>query len=232
MKLPVRNLDGEVVGEIEVSDAVFNVPMNRAVVHQVMVAHQANRRQGTHKVKTRAEVSGGGRKPWPQKYTGRARQGSIRAPQWRHGGVVHGPRPRDYRQDIPKRMRRLAIRCMLSDKAREGLITVVERMELPAPKTKELARVLERMGLLGRRVLIATGDREDGVVRAARNLPKLKTLPPRLLNTLDLLNYEHLLITVDGVRQVEALWARERPRKRVRLPEEAPPPAGQGEGSR
>lgn len=226
MKVEVKDLQGQVVGELELADAVFAVPMNTAVVHQVMVAQQANRRQGTHATKGRGEVSGGGRKPWPQKYTGRARQGSIRAPQWRHGGVVHGPRPRSHRQDIPKRMRRLAIRCLLSDKAREGYITVVDSLDLPQPRTKALLQALEALGLAGKRCLIATPNGRDNTVMAARNIPRVKTLPARLLNCLDLLNYDHLLISVEGVRQVEELWAQERPRRKVALPAGAPDQQG------
>jgi large subunit ribosomal protein L4 len=209
MELQVKNSQGQVVGSIAVSDAVFAVPMNEAVVHQVMVAHLANRRQGTHSTRTRGEVSGGGRKPWAQKGTGRARQGSTRAPQWVHGGIVFGPRPRDYHQRIPKRMRRLAIRCLLSGKVQQGAITVLDQLALSAPKTKELLGLLTSLGI-GEKCLVVTAGPDRNVALAVRNLERVKGLPAATINVLDLLNYDHLLMSVDAVKNVEELWAQER----------------------
>ncbi|MBI4233457.1 MAG: 50S ribosomal protein L4 [Chloroflexi bacterium] len=227
MELPVKNPRGEVVRSIQVSDAVFGVPLKGALVHQVMVGQLANQRQGTHATKDRGEVRGGGRKPWRQKGTGRARQGSIRAPQWRHGGVVFGPTPREYRQYTPKRMRRLAIRSLLSEKARNGEITVVDALDLAAPKTKEMKGVLQALGIQ-KKCLILLREPQQGVVLSARNLPGVKACPAHVLNTLDLLNYDHLLITEDGVRRVEELWAQERPRRgakaRGEVAASVPPP--------
>ena len=223
MNLPVKDLKGEVVAEMEASDALFGAPLNGALVHQVMVAQQANRRAGTHATKRRGEVRGGGRKPWPQKHTGRARQGSIRAPQWRHGGIVFGPQPRDYHQRIPRKMRHQALRCLLSQKVRDGDITVVQDLALPEPRTKEMASVLKGLGI-GKKCLVVTKGPNPNVVLAARNLPGVKTRPVHTLNTLDLLTYDHLLITVEAVKKAEELWAQERPRRKV------PTAAGGGTG--
>ena len=211
MELPVKNLQGEVVRNIEVSDAVFAVPFNAAVVHQVMVGHLANRRVGTASAKTRAEVRGGGRKPWRQKGTGRARAGSIRSPHWRGGGVVMGPKPRDYHQSTPKKMRRLAIRAMLAQKVREEAITIVEELTLASPKTREMIGLLEAMGV-STKCLVVSGEPRQEIGLACRNLRRVKSLPAATINTIDLLNYDHLLLSVDAVRRIEALWAQTQPR--------------------
>ncbi len=205
MKLDVRNMSGAVVDDIEVLDDLFDVPMNAALVHQVMVGQLANKRQGTAKVKTRSEVAGGGAKPRPQKYTGRARQGSIRSPIWRGGGVVFGPTPRSYRQRTPKRVKRQALKMVLSDKAREQQLIVVDELSIAAAKTKELAQALNALGVDSSVLLVSDGT-NDAVVRAARNIPKTRTLPVDLLNTVDLLNAKSVVISVDAVREAERLW--------------------------
>ncbi|MDE2687160.1 MAG: 50S ribosomal protein L4 [Chloroflexota bacterium] len=205
MKLDVRNMSGAVVEDIEVLDDLFDVPMNAALVHQVMVGQLANKRQGTAKVKTRSEVAGGGAKPRPQKYTGRARQGSIRSPIWRGGGVVFGPTPRSYRQRTPKRVKRQALKMVLSDKAREQQLIVVDELSIAAAKTKELAQALNVLGVDSSVLLVSDGT-NDAVVRAARNIPKARTLPVDLLNTVDLLNAKSVVISVDAVREAERLW--------------------------
>ncbi|MFQ5860088.1 MAG: 50S ribosomal protein L4 [Dehalococcoidia bacterium] len=209
MELPVRNTEGEVVSTAEVSDALFAVPMNRAVVHQALVMYQANRRQGTHSTKTRSQVSGGGRKPWRQKYIGRARQGSTRAPQWQHGGVAFGPHPRSYRQRMPQQMRRLALQCVLSTKAREEQLVLLENLSLAKPSTKEMARILQNLGHTTS-TLIVTKAAEPTVVRSARNLPKIWTLPASLLNAGVLLRFQNVVMTLDAVRLAEELWAQEK----------------------
>ncbi|MYC07737.1 MAG: 50S ribosomal protein L4 [Chloroflexi bacterium] len=198
-------MSGAVVEDIEVLDDLFDVPMNAALVHQVMVGQLANKRQGTAKVKTRSEVAGGGAKPRPQKYTGRARQGSIRSPIWRGGGVVFGPTPRSYRQRTPKRVKRQALKMVLSDKAREQQLIVVDELSIAAAKTKELAQALNALGV-GSSVLLVSNGANDAVVRAARNIPKTRTLPVDLLNTVDLLNAKSVVISVDAVREAERLW--------------------------
>ena len=206
MKLDVRNMSGAVVDDIEVLDDVFDAPMNAALVHQVMVGQLANKRQGTAKVKTRSEVAGGGAKPRPQKYTGRARQGSIRSPQWRGGGVVFGPTPRSYRQRTPKRVKRQALKIALSDKAREQQLVVVDELSIAAAKTKELAQALNALEVGSSSVLLVSDGANDAVVRAARNIPKTRTMPVDLLNTVDLLNVKSVVMSVDAVRKAERLW--------------------------
>jgi large subunit ribosomal protein L4 len=205
VELQLRNINGEVIGEIEVRDDVFGIAPNVDVVHQVMVAQLANQRQGTHKAKTRAQVSGGGIKPRPQKYTGRARQGSIRSPQWRGGGIVFGPAPRSYRQNTPKRMRRLALLSALSDKVRSDNLVVVDSFTLAANKTKEMARALSALGAQKSALIVADGANPE-LFLCARNLPKVHTSPAAMLNTLDLLNAQTVIMTVDAVRKAEELW--------------------------
>jgi large subunit ribosomal protein L4 len=205
MKLPVKNIKGEEVDTIQVSESLFNAPMNAALVHQVMVAYKANQRQGTHSTKTRSQVSGGGHKPWRQKHTGRARHGSTRSPQWRHGGVVFGPHPRDHRLGIPKRMRRQALRCVLSDKVRGEKLILVDQMDLSEAKTKGMSQVLTNLAASNSTLVVTSGKDED-VVRTARNLQKVFTLPVDLLSAGALLHRENLLMTVDAVRRAEELW--------------------------
>ena len=205
MKLRLRNLRGQNVGEVDVRDDVFAVPMKPALVHQVMVGQLANARQGSAATKTRARVSGGGAKPRPQKHSGRARAGSIRAPQWRGGGVVFGPAPRSFRQRTPKRMRRQAMLAVLSDRAREGALVVIERLELESMKTREMAEDLRALGAESSVLLVGDGA-DPSVLRCARNIPRVKMLPAALLNTVDLLNHRMIVMTVDAVRKAEATW--------------------------
>ncbi len=205
MEVPVYNLAGEIVDRIEVSDYVFGVPFNEAVVHQVMVGQQANARHGTASTKTRGEVSGSTRKLYHQKGTGRARAGSIRSPLRRGGGIVFGPKPRSYQQATPKKMRRLALRCVLSAKARDKELIILEQLKLDKPKTKEMVRVLAALGV-DSSALIATSEPEENMVKSARNLPGIKTMPASLLNVVDILSYKMLLMTVAAVRKAEELW--------------------------
>jgi len=205
VKVPVYNLAGEVVKNIKVSDHVFGVPFNEAVVHQAMVRQQANARQGTASTKTRAEVSGTGRKLYRQKHTGMARAGSRRSPLRRGGGVAFGPKPRSYRQAMPKKMRQLALRCMLSTKAKDKELMVLEQLEFDEPRTKEMARILVGLGV-GSSALIVTKEADGNVVKSARNLSKIKTSPASLLNVVDLLSCKMLLMTEDAVRRAEEIW--------------------------
>lgn len=205
MELQVRNLTGETVGSIQVSDELLGVPLNEAVVHQAMVRQQANQRTGTHATKTRGNVSGGGKKPWPQKGTGRARAGSTRSPLWRHGGVVFGPHPRSYRQRMPRKMRQLALRCLLSAKALEERLIVVENLSVP-PKTKEMSKTLTTLGVQ-RSALVVTPDASRDVALAIGNLPGFKALAAPYLNVLDLLKHDYLVMTVDAIRRAEQMWA-------------------------
>lgn len=206
MEVPVRNLEGDTVDTIQLDDAVFGVPMNNTVVHQALVVYQLNRRQGTHDTKTRAEVSGGGKKPWAQKHTGRARQGSTRAPQWRHGGIAFGPHPRDHRKELPRRLRRLALKCVLSEKTRKGRLLCIDSLDGLAGKTRAMAGFRDKLGINGS-ALVVTREPQENVVRAAHNLQKFWTLPVNLLNAEELLRRDTVIMTVDAVRQAEQLWS-------------------------
>ncbi len=213
MLLPVKNVEGQEVGTIEVEDYVFGLRPNRAVLHQAYLAQRANQRRGTRSTKTRGEVKGSTRKTRPQKYTGRARQGSIRAPHRRGGGVVFGPKPRDFSQRLPKKMRRLAIRSALSGKAADGELIVVDRLELERPSTKEMARILANLGV-DRSALIVTGEADRTVLLSARNLERKKVLPAAYLNVVDLLHHRYLVMTEAAVRRAEELWGEARDRER------------------
>lgn len=205
MQVPVYNLSGAEVEKIDISEQVFGLPFNQAVVHQVMVAQQANARQGTASTKTRGEVAGSTRKLFQQKHTGRARAGGIGSPLRRGGGIVFGPAPRDYRQAVPKKMRRLALRCALSAKVRDDELMVLEDLRFAEPKTKQVAQALAALGV-DSSVLIVTPEADVNVVKSARNLPGIKTLPASLLNVVDILSHNKLLITVAAVRKAEELW--------------------------
>ena len=202
MEVAVRNQSGEAVETIELNDAVFGAPMNPTLVHQAMVIYQGNRRQGTHDTKTRAEVSGGGRKPWIQKHTGRARQGSTRSPQWRHGGVVFGPHPRSHRKALPKRMKRAAVRCVLSDKARSQRLVCLDSMDTVDGKTNSMVGLLERLNVSSSAIVVTMGT-DQNVVRAAGNLKKIYTLPVNQLNAEALLSRDMLILTVEAARWAE-----------------------------
>ena len=205
MQVPVYNLAGEVVEHIEISDEVFGVPFNQAVVHQALVRQQANARQGTASTKTRGEVTGSGRKLYRQKHTGRARAGSTKSPLRRGGGIIFGPKPRSYRQAMPKKMRQLALRCVLSAKARDEELVVLEQLKFPEPRTKEMVRILAALGV-DSSALIVTDEPEENVIKSARNLTGIKTLPASVLNVVDILSYKMLLMSLTAVRKAEQLW--------------------------
>lgn len=202
----VFNIEGEQVGEIELSEAVFGQPVNDAVLHEVVVMQLANRRQGTHDTKTRSEVRGGGRKPWRQKGTGRARHGTIRSPIWRGGGIVFGPHPRDYSYRVPKKVKRLALKSALATKVGAGRILVLDALELPGPKTREMARILGNLKA-AEGALLVTAGRNVNVEKSARNIPGVKSLEARQLNVYDLLHHPHLIMTRDAVARVEEVLA-------------------------
>ncbi len=205
MEVPVYDLSGRVVDQVQLSEAVFGVPFNEAVVHQAMVRQLANRRQGTASTKARGEVKGSQRKLYAQKHTGRARRGNIKSPLLRGGGVVFGPKPRSYRQSMPKKMRRLALKCMLSAKAREGSIKVVHELSFEEGRTRHMAGLLSSLGD-NSSVLILTGESTPEVVRSAANLPEVKVLPAALVNVLDLLSHEMLVASVPAIRKIEQTW--------------------------
>jgi large subunit ribosomal protein L4 len=205
VEVPVYSRAGEVIKNIELSDDVFAVPFNEAVVHQALVRQRANARQGTASTKTRSQVAGSTGKLFRQKHTGMARAGSKKSPIRRGGGVTFGPKPRDYRQDMPKKMRQLAIRCVLSAKARDAELKVTEELNFDRPKTKEMAGVLAALGV-DSSVLIVTDMPQEGLVKSAHNLVGVKTLPANILNVVDMLSYKVLLMTESAVRRAERLW--------------------------
>jgi large subunit ribosomal protein L4 len=194
----VKNIKGEVVGSFDLDDRVFGVEPNEAVVHQVVVAQLANQRKGTADTKTRGEVRGGTHKMWRQKGTGRARQGDRRAPHWRGGGVVFGPHPRSYHKDVPRKMRRVAMKSALSARLAESALTVVDDLVLEAAKTREMRGLMVALGL-GRSALIVVAERNEDMTRATRNLPEVRTVTPGSLNLLDVLKFRHLVMTRPAV---------------------------------
>jgi large subunit ribosomal protein L4 len=205
MQAPVYNLAGEVVDNIEISDKVFGVPFNEALVHQSVIRQQANARQGNASTKTRGNVSGSTRKLFKQKGTGSARAGSIKSPLRRGGGIVFGPHPRDYHQAMPKSMRRLALRCVLSAKLEDGEMKIMESLKLDEIKTKNVVVILDAMKV-DNTTLVVTGEGNVNLVKSARNLPGVKTLPANLLNVVDIISHSTLLMDVDAVRKAEQLW--------------------------
>jgi large subunit ribosomal protein L4 len=205
VQVPVYNIGGEVIKNIEVSDRVFAVPFNESVVHQALVRQRADGRQGTSSTKGRGEVAGSGKKIFAQKHTGEARAGDKRSPTRRKGGVAFGPHPRDYSKAIPKKMRRLALRCMLSSKASEGSLKVLDKFTLEAPKTKDMVKVLDTFKM-EKTALIITASPEINVIKSARNIPGIKTMPANILSVEDLLSHDALLMTEDAVRKAEQLW--------------------------
>jgi large subunit ribosomal protein L4 len=205
MRLPVVNIEGEPVGTLDADDAVFGIEPNTHVMHQVLLAQLANRRSGTSSTKTRGEVAGSTVKLHRQKGLGRARQGSARAPHRRHGGIVFGPKPRQYSQHVPKMVNRLAIRSALSAAAREGALIVLESLSFEQPKTKTMRAMLDRLDVR-RSALVVTAGPDQTVKRSVANLPQVKTLPAPYLNIVDLTSHRRLLMTADAVRQAEARW--------------------------
>jgi large subunit ribosomal protein L4 len=204
MQVPVYNVQGEPVGEAELRQDIFAVPINEGLMHQALVRQLANARLGTHKTKSRGEVRGGGRKPWRQKGTGRARQGSIRAPQWRGGGVVFGPTPRSYRQKMPRKMRRQALRSALSVKAGESQVVLLDSLDMVEPKTKEMLGLLKSLGV-DSSVLILLPRRNETILRSVRNLPEVRTLVAQYLNVRDLLKYDCILMPLASLEVIEGI---------------------------
>ena len=205
-KVDVYNMQGKKVSDVELSAAVFGIEPNEAVVHSVLVNFLANQRQGTQSTKTRAEVRGGGKKPWRQKGTGRARQGSIRAPHWVGGGIALGPKPRSYSYKLNKKEKRLAIKSCLSSKVIENELTVVDKIELKEIKTKEVAKMLNNLKLAGK-TLILLPEKNEVIQKSARNIEGVKTLSVNTINAYDLVNYNNLVITLDTVKKLEEVYA-------------------------
>lgn len=204
MQVPVYNIKGDQVSEAELRDDIFAAAINEGLMHQALVRQLANARLGTHGTKTRGDVRGGGRKPWRQKGTGRARQGSIRAPHWRGGGTVFGPTPRSYSQKMPRKMRRQALRSALSIKASESQVKVLDTLEMSAPKTKEMLDVLQNLGV-ETSALILLPQRNEEILRSVRNLPRVRTLVAQYLNVRDLLKYDCILMPLASLEVIERI---------------------------
>ena len=205
-KVDVYDIKGKKVSDIELADSVFGIKPNENIVHAVLVNYLANQRQGTQSTKTRAEVRGGGRKPWRQKGTGRARQGSIRAPQWVKGGIALGPKPRSYKYSVNKKEKRLAIKSILSSKVAEKELTVVDKLELKEIKTKSMVNALEALKVEGK-TLIILPESNKNVVMSARNIEGVKTINANNINVFDLLKYNNLILPVDTVKKLEEVYA-------------------------
>ena len=205
-KVDVYDIKGKKVSDVELAEAIFGIEPNEAIVHSVLVNYLANQRQGTQSTKTRAEVRGGGRKPWRQKGTGRARQGSIRAPQWVKGGIALGPKPRSYRYTVNKKERRLAIKSLLSSKVLENELTVVDKLELSEIKTKTMVKALADLKVEGK-TLIVLPENNKNVLMSARNIEGVKTIVLNNINVFDLLKYNNLVLPLETVKKLEEVYA-------------------------
>lgn len=208
-KLDILNLRGEKVKDTKLNDNVFGVEPNDSVIYDAVVLYNASQRQGTHSTKTRSEVSGGGRKPWRQKGTGNARQGSIRAVQWRHGGIAHGPKPRDYSKKMNKKERRLALKSALSYKAKDKDIILLENISMETNKTKDMLNILNTLNIADYKLLLIVNELTDNVCLSARNLGNVKIVLPTEVNTYDVMNADKLVITMDALQTLEEVLTRE-----------------------
>lgn len=205
-KVNVYNQLGEVVGDIELNEAIFGIEVNEHVVYEVVKNHLANRRQGTQSAKTRAEVRGGGRKPWRQKGTSRARQGSIRAPQWKGGGVVFAPKPRSYRYSVPKKVRRLAMKSVLTSKVLEGELKVLDALTVDTFSTKKAKEILKNLNV-ETKTMIVLPEGNDMIIKSFANLPKVETVVVDYMNVYDLMRFDNLLIVKDALSKIEEVYA-------------------------
>ena len=205
-KIDVYNIEGKKVSDVELAENIFGIEPNEAVVHSVLVNYLANQRQGTQSTKTRSEVRGGGRKPWRQKGTGRARQGSIRAPQWIKGGIALGPKPRSYYYTVNKKERQLAVKSVLSSKVLENELVVVDSLDMKEIKTKEMVKALNNLKVEGK-TLMLLAEKNENVQKSARNIEGVKTTLVNTINVYDLLKYKNLVITLDTVKKLEEVYA-------------------------
>ncbi len=205
-KIDVYNMEGKVVDSIELSDGIFGIDVNESAVHLAVINQLANKRQGTQSTKTKSEVSGGGKKPWRQKGTGRARQGSSRSAQWTKGGVALGPKPRDYSYSIPKKVKRLALKSALSSKVNDKAFIVLDELKFDGIKTKNMVKVLENLGVDTSALVVLQG-RDENVIKSARNIPGVKTALVNTINVFDILKFQKFVITKDAVAGVEEVYA-------------------------
>lgn len=206
-ELALYNIDGQKSGNVDLKDTVFSVEVNEHVVHEAVVAQLAAKRVGTAKTKTRGEVAGGGRKPWRQKGTGRARHGSIRSPLWVGGGTTFGPQPRKYNKKLPKKVKKLAVKSALTAKVEEGNLVVVDQFDFAAPKTKEMVSVLSKFDAADAKVLIVLSEKNENVYKSARNLPGVRVVTPTKVTVYDVLNSNKVIMTKEAVAKVEEVLA-------------------------
>jgi large subunit ribosomal protein L4 len=205
-EIEVKDINNNVVEKVTLPESIFGLEVKTALLHEAVVNYLANQRQGTHATKTRGMVRGGGRKPWRQKHTGRARHGSIRSPLWKGGGVVFGPQPRDYSYEMPKKQRRLALKTALSAKLKDGELIVVDKISFEQPKTKEMVSLLKSLGLNGNSVLIVTADKDENVYLSARNIPGVTVMRAMDLNTYQLLVHQRVVLTKDALQKIQEVW--------------------------
>jgi len=205
-KVALYNIQGDKVGEIELSDEVFGVEIRPDIMHRAVLSYLANQRLGTASTLTRAEVSGGGRKPWRQKGTGRARHGSIRSPIWRKGGIVFGPKPRSFSMKMPKKLKRFALKSAISAKTKENELILLDSLTMEAPKTKQMVSILSNLKV-DKKSLIVIADKDENVVKSARNIPGVKTTYVNTLNVYDILNHDYLIMTQEAAKRVEEVYA-------------------------
>ncbi len=205
-EVDVKDRENKVVEKMTLPESIFGLEPRADLLHEAVVNYLANQRQGTHAAKTRGMVRGGGRKPWRQKHTGRARHGSIRSPIWKGGGVVFGPRPRDYYYRMPRKQRRLALKTALSSKLRDGELTVVDEIGFDRPRTKDMVALLRGLGLDGRSVLVVTPEKDENVYLSARNIPGVDVVRAADLNTYALLVHDNVLMTREALKKVQEIW--------------------------
>lgn len=206
-RVAIYTIENKKTGEMDLNEDIFNIEVNKGLLHQAVIRQLASRRLGTHATKTRAMVRGGGRKPWKQKGTGRARSGSIRSPLWVGGGITFGPQPRSYAFSMPRKQRRLAIKCALSDKVQSGDFIVLEDIDFEVPKTKSIVKMMDDFSFTGEKALIITGEKKENVERSVSNLKKIKTINTDGLNVYDILNHTKLFITKNAIERIEEVYA-------------------------
>lgn len=205
-EIEIKDRQNNVVGKMTLPESIFGLEVRKDILHTAVVNYLANQRQGTHATKTRGMVRGGGRKPWRQKHTGRARHGSIRSPIWKGGGVVFGPQPRDYSYKLPKKQKRLALKTALSAKLQDGELTVVDSLSFEKPRTKDMVEFLKGLGLDGSSVLIVTEDKDENVYLSARNIPRVDVMRAQDLNTYEVLVHQYVVMTKDALKKVQEVW--------------------------
>ncbi len=205
-QIEVKDINNNVVGTMSLPESIFGLEVKEHLLHAAVVNYLANQRQGTHATKTRGMVRGGGRKPWRQKHTGRARHGSIRSPIWRGGGVVFGPQPRDYSYKMPKKQKRLALKTALSAKLQDGELIVVESLGIDEPRTKKMVEVLRGLGVDGESVLVVTRDKDENVILSARNIPGVTVMRAQDLNTYEVLVHNKVILTKDALERIQEVW--------------------------